>query len=229
MSIYDNYCEIRDKVAQAAVSSGRKPESVKVISVSKTFPLSDINEAIRSGITLFGENRVQEAKEKIPFLTGSAEFHLIGHLQSNKAKDAVKLFSMIHSIDKSDTAQKVDREAAAIGKVQNILIQVNTSGEISKSGVSPDELPALIEKISGLQNIRPFGLMTIGPMTDDRKSVQKSFADLALLLRQVNERFGLSMTELSMGMSGDFELAVAEGATLVRIGSAIFGKRSYPV
>jgi pyridoxal phosphate enzyme (YggS family) len=227
MGIYENYCEIRDKADKAARAAGRDPESVKIIAVSKTFPVSDINEAIRHGITLFGENRVQEAKEKIPMLEKPADFHLIGHLQSNKAKEAVKLFSLIHSLDKAETAGRIDREAAAIEKVQEVLIQVNTSGESTKSGVDPAGVFDLFEHISGLQNIRPSGLMTIGPMTDDKTSIRKSFADLALLLRQVNGRFGLSMTELSMGMSGDFELAIAEGATLVRVGSAIFGKRSY--
>jgi PLP dependent protein len=227
MSIIDNYRQIQDLINTTALSCGRDPSSIRIVAVSKTFPVSDINEAIRDGITLFGENRIQEAREKIPNVVGTADFHLIGHLQSNKAKEAVKFFSMIHSIDKAETAQKIDREAQLIGKVQNVLIQVNTSGEETKSGVSPDDVFALFEKISGLQNLRPSGLMTIGPLTDNRESIQKAFARLAELKERLNAQFGLGLTELSMGMSGDYEIAVKEGATLVRIGSAIFGKRSY--
>ena len=153
MTILENYTAVRNSVIQKAISCGRNPDDITIIAVSKTFPVSDINEAISSGIRIFGENKVQEAKGKVPDLTGHYSLHLIGHLQSNKAKDAVRIFDLIHSIDSFSTAEKVDREATAAGKVQKILIQVNTSGEESKSGCAPEETVELCTKISRLQNI----------------------------------------------------------------------------
>jgi pyridoxal phosphate enzyme (YggS family) len=227
MSIRENYEHISERVRASALACGRDPSTIRIVAVSKTFPASDIQEAISQGITLFGENRVQEAKEKAGTLEGDYELHLIGHLQSNKAKDAVRLFSLIHSIDKFETAEKVNREAAAIDKVQDVLIQVNTSGETTKSGINPDETESFYQKINNLQNLRLIGLMTIGPMTDNVEKVREAFAQLAFLKDELNKNAGTDLHELSMGMSGDFEIAVQEGATLVRIGSAIFGKRSY--
>ena len=227
MGICENYNAIRADVDRSARACGRDPESVTVIAVSKTFPASDINEAIRGGIRVFGESRLQETKEKLPLLEGEFSLHLIGHLQSNKAKDAVRIFDLIHSIDKESTAEKVSIEAAAIGKVQKILIQVNTSGEASKSGCAPSEAAELCEKISRLQNIRVEGLMTIGPNVDTVESVKQSFSLLRTLRDRMRDRTGLALTELSMGMSGDYAIAVEEGATLLRIGSAIFGNRTY--
>jgi PLP dependent protein len=227
MSIRENYAKISERVRASAITCGRDPSTIRIVAVSKTFPASDIHEAISQGITLFGENRVQEAKEKAGILTGTYELHLVGHLQSNKAKDAVRLFSLIHSIDRIETAEKVNREAAAIGKVQKILIQVNTSGESTKFGIDPDETESFYKTINNLQNLRPTGLMTIGPLTDNVEKVREAFSRLASLKDALNINAGADLHELSMGMSGDFEIAVQEGATLVRVGSAIFGKRSY--
>jgi pyridoxal phosphate enzyme (YggS family) len=230
MSIASNYRMISDQVAQTAMDSGRKPDDIRIIAVSKGFPVESIREALDANIHLFGENRVQEGSAKIAALAGVSSppsFHLIGHLQSNKAKEAVRLFDCIHSIDKIDTAQRVDREAGLIGKRQRILVQVNTSGELSKSGCSPDQACALCESISSLHNIELAGLMTIGPLTDNEFSVRASFADLYKLRESIRESTGLPLDELSMGMSGDFKIAIAEGATLLRIGSALFGERVY--
>ena len=227
MTIFDNYTAIKQIVNETALTCGRNPGEIRIIAVSKTFPVADINEAIAHGITLFGENRIQEAKEKKPLITGNHSLHLIGHLQSNKAKEAIRLFDCIHSIDKFETAEKVNHEAFAADKVQEILVQVNTSGEASKSGCSPRDALMICKKISQLKNIRLSGLMTIGPLTDNKDSVKLAFSLLRQLRDSISQETGLPLKELSMGMSGDFEAAIIEGATLLRIGSAIFGNRTY--
>ena len=227
MGIADNYRLIAERVSRTAVACGRAPGSVRIVAVSKTHPADAITEAQTGGAIIFGENKVQEAKEKFPLLKGTFEFHLVGHLQSNKAKEAVRMFDLIHSIDSFSTAQKVDREAAAIGKKQRILVQVNTSGEESKSGIHPDEAEKLCAEISSLGNLSLEGLMTIGPLSDDEKRIRESFILLAGLRNSIQSKLGIILPELSMGMSGDYEIAISEGATLVRIGSAIFGNRTY--
>ncbi len=228
MSIAENFRTVRDRVASAAHRAGRDPESIRIISVSKTFPAENIQEAIDSGIRLFGENRIQEAKNKIPLLKGDFVFHMIGHLQSNKARDAVELFDIIHSIGGVSTAERVNREAQKAGKTQKILIQVNTSGEESKSGIAPEEALELAADCSAMKNLQLLGLMTIGPLTDEEKKIRDCFRRTAMIMQEINRQCGLSMRELSMGMSGDFEIAVEEGATMVRVGSLIFGGRTYP-
>ncbi len=227
MNIIDNYRKIRERINDKALSSGRNPDDIKIISVSKTFPYTDIQEAIDSGITLFGENKVQETILKLPHLHGNFNFHMLGHLQTNKAKDAVKLFEMIHSIDKEETALKVNNEALKINKVQRILIQIKTSEEETKSGISPDEAVKLAEYITSLKNLRLEGVMSIGPLTDDSKTTERSFKETADTLININRTLSLNLKELSMGMSGDYLMAVEHGATMLRIGTAIFGKRSY--
>jgi len=227
MTIIENYHAVREKAAAAAVKSGREPESVRIVAVSKTFPAPIVQEAIDQGILLLGENKIQEAKNKIPLLTGEAAFHMIGHLQSNKAREAVELFDLIHSIDKQSTADKINREAEKIDKIQKILIQVNTSGETAKSGVAPDQLTDLVREVLTLKNIRLEGFMTMAPFTTDEKPVRHAFSETRRLMAETNETFGISLKELSMGMSGDFEKAIEEGATLIRVGSLIFGERTY--
>ncbi len=226
MSLIENFLEVRAHIDAIARSAGRNPEEITIVAVSKTHPAGIIQEAVDSGIRLFGENRVQEARAKIPLLKGDFEFHLVGHLQSNKARDAVALFSMIQSIDKPGTAEKVDLEAGKTGKIQKILVQVNTSGEDSKSGVEPSGTVELCRALTGMQNLRLEGLMTIGPLTGDAGKIRDSFRMLRGLLNDVNTRLGLDLRELSMGMSSDYPIAVEEGATIVRIGTAIFGTRS---
>lgn len=225
MSIIDNYNQIKSTIESIAHNAGRDARSITIIAVSKTFPVQIIQEAIDNGITLFGENRVQEAKAKILELQGNFTFHLVGHLQSNKAKDAVKLFECIHSIDKLSTAIEVDKEAKKINKIQNILIEVNTSGEPSKFGVEPEKAFELCKGILDLHNLNCIGLMTVGPLTEDRNRIRDAFKQLKLLQEDINQKLGISMRELSMGMSGDFDIAIEEGATMVRIGTAIFGQR----
>ena len=226
MAVIDNYNRVRERVTAAADSAGRDADSVRIIAVSKTFPPEIMQEALNAGITEFGENKIQEAKNKIPRLRGNASFHMIGHLQSNKAKEAVNFFDVIHSIDKYGTAEKVSGEAEKINKIQKILIQVNTSQEDSKSGVDPDDVIQLAEKIRGLKNLELLGLMTMAPFTEDRDIIRSCFRMTADLLNRINKEGGTPLKELSMGMSHDFEIAVEEGATIVRIGGLIFGERT---
>ncbi len=227
MSISENFNAVRNRASEAAMRVHRNPSDITVLSVSKTFPAEYVQEAVDSGIRLFGENRVQEAKEKIPALTGDFAFHMIGHLQSNKAKDAVSLFDVIHSIDSLSTLEKVDQEAFRLGKVQKILIQINSSGEETKSGTDFQNASELAGRALDLKNISLLGFMTIGPLNGTPESIRTSFRRTRETLEKTNLKYGISLKELSMGMSGDFETAVEEGATIIRVGSLIFGGRNY--
>jgi pyridoxal phosphate enzyme (YggS family) len=227
MSIFDNYKKVCDDIAATAGSIGRDPGNIRIIAVSKNFDVTVVQQAIDAGITIFGENKVQEAKQKVPKLRGDFTFHMVGHLQSNKARDAVKLFDMIHSIDKDDTARKVDLEAGRIGKTQKVLIQVNASGEETKSGVAPVSAVELARRIREMGHLELRGLMTMAPFTDDQNVIRRTFRVTKQLLDEINGSLGLALDELSMGMSADYRIAVEEGATLVRIGTAIFGQRNY--
>jgi hypothetical protein len=227
MSIIEKYNRIKDEIEAAAEKDGRNPDDIKIISVSKTFPAETVQSAIDSGIELFGENKIQEASDKIPLLHGKFKFHMIGHLQSNKSKEAVRLFDLIHSIDKSETAKKVSIEAEKVHKIQNILIQVNTAGESQKSGSDPENLFTIFDIILPLKNIKIIGLMAMAPFTDDKIIIGNCFSKARKLLEQINDRYNIKLKELSMGMSSDYKIAIAEGATMVRIGSAIFGYRNY--
>ncbi len=227
-SIRDNYDALASEIDEFCRKSGRDPGEVKIVAVSKTFSVETIQDAIDQGITLLGENKVQEASGKIPGLTGSFSFHMVGHLQSNKARDAVKLFDCIHSIDKFSTAIKVDAEAAKIDKIQKILVQVNISHEESKSGTGEEETLNLIKNITELEHIELLGLMTMAPFTDEEEPIRRSFRVLRELMEKINRTLSLDLKELSMGMSSDYRIAVEEGSTMVRIGTAIFGQRDYP-
>lgn len=225
MSIIDNYRRIRDDIDAVARSCGRDPGDIRIIAVSKNFSAGIVQEAIDGGILLFGENRVQEAKGKIPLLRGDCAFHMVGHLQSNKARDAVALFEVIHSIDSVGTAERLNAEAERAGKRQKILVQVNASGEESKSGVDPRSAMELAAAVTALGSIELRGLMTMAPFTDDEDVIRNSFGATRELLGRINGELGLHLEELSMGMSSDYRVAVEEGATMVRIGTAIFGNR----
>lgn len=225
MNYYSNYKNIKNDINECASKISRDPESIKILSVSKTFPHTIVQDAINSGITLFGENKIKEAKSKIPLLSGTFEFHMIGHLQSNKAKDAVKLFSMIHSISSISTAGKINREAFNLGKIQDILIQINSSGEESKSGIAPAQSIDLAGAISEMENLNLKGIMTVGPLTDNESEIRKAFSLTRTTMETINSKLGLALKEISMGMSNDFLIAIEEGATIVRIGSSIFGSR----
>ncbi len=227
MSIAENLKTVVDRIAAAAKRAGREPSSVRLIVVTKTVDVDRIREAVAAGAVILGENRVQEAKAKIEKLGGIAGWHLIGHLQSNKAKYAVKLFDMIHSVDNLELAKEIDKQAAKIGKIQNVLIEVSIAGEAQKAGVGLDRTVDLVKEAAKFKNIAIQGIMTVPPLLDDPEAVRPYFREMRALadgIRKENTP-NVNMKELSMGMSGDFEVAVEEGATMVRVGTAIFGKR----
>ncbi len=227
MSIADNIRTIRDRITSAANRAGRDPASIRLIAVTKTVDVDRIEEAVKAGALILGENRVQEAKEKIEKLGRIATWHLIGHLQTNKAKYAVKLFDMIHSVDNIELAKEIDKQAAKINKAQDVLIEVSIAGEAAKAGVPIGNAPGLVREAAKLKHISIKGLMTIPPFLDDPGQVRPYFKKLRELSESiVKENIpGVSMNELSMGMSSDFEVAIEEGATMVRVGTAIFGVR----
>lgn len=227
MSIADKYKKIQDDVITAAQRCGRNPDEISILAVTKTVPYPIIQDAIDSGITLFGENRVQEAKAKTSLLHGNFSIQMIGHLQSNKSADAVKLFDLIHSVDKISTARALDTEAEKSCKKQKILIQIKTHEEDTKSGISPEESLKLAENILILKNLELQGVMTIGPLTDNAEITRRAFRETSAALVRLNNETGLKMHHLSMGMSGDYTIAVEEGSTILRIGSSIFGAREY--
>jgi PLP dependent protein len=207
--------EVRSRIADAARRSGRAPASVTLVAVGKTYPLDDLLAAHAAGVTFFGENRVQEAETKFPLLPPGCAAHLIGPIQSNKANRAAKIATAVQTIDSVDLARRLDRAAVALGKRLGAFVQVRLGGEATKSGVEPVDVPALVAAVKELPALDLCGLMTIPPPGDTRKH----FAVLRELAAS------LSLRDLSMGMSDDFEAAVEEGATLVRVGSAIFGER----
>jgi pyridoxal phosphate enzyme (YggS family) len=227
-SIQSRVERVEGRIKEAALSSGRNPKSVKLVAASKTVPVDDIRAGITAGVTIVGENYVQEAKEKIEAIgRDNVSWHFIGHLQSNKAKYAVRLFDLIHSVDSIKLAREIDRRARSIDRLQPILIQVNISGEETKSGIDGEQALELVREISALKNIAVRGLMTMPPYFNAPDKVRPYFRALRSLQELVRKEAipNVEMTELSMGMTGDFEAAIQEGATLVRIGTAIFGER----
>lgn len=220
---------ITKRICQAAEACGRNPESVRLVAVSKTVSAGRVREAVDAGVTVLGENYIQEASEKISALSDcNVSWHFIGHLQSNKAKYAVRLFDLIHTVDSLKLANELNRQAANINKIQNILVQVNIGNEESKSGTSAEELQTLLREIGRLTHLSVKGLMTIPPFYDEAEKVRPFFSAIRELQNQIKSAAipNISMDELSMGMSGDFETAIEEGATLVRIGTAVFGERN---
>jgi pyridoxal phosphate enzyme (YggS family) len=220
--------QVRERIRKVCESCNRDADSVRLVAVSKTIPAGTVKEAIESGVRILGENYVQEAREKFDALIQyPVSWHFIGHLQSNKTKYAVRLFDLIHSVDSLKLARELDKQAKKVDKIQQILVQVNISEEDTKSGIRADEAPRLISEISELENLSIRGLMTMPPYFYQPEKVKPFFAALRKLRDQVKERSltNVSMEELSMGMTGDFEVAIEEGATLVRIGTAIFGER----
>lgn len=220
LDIADNVARVRDRLARAAERAGRRADDVLLIGVSKTVDVERIRAAVAAGITALGENRVQEAKAKIAELGRPAAWHLIGHLQTNKVKDALELFDLIHSLDRLELAREIERRAAGRGRVVEALLQVNVAAEASKGGVGPDAVGEALDVIGKLAHIRVRGLMTIPPEVEHPDESRPWFRRL----RELAERHALP--QLSMGMSGDFEIAVEEGATMVRVGTAIFGPRA---
>lgn len=219
--------DVRRRIAKALRRAGREGEHVRLIAVTKTVPVERIRQAIEYGLRELGENRVQEAEKKIPQLPREVCWHFIGHLQSNKARKAVPLFDWIQSVDSVHLAERLNRMAAEIGRTIPVLIQVALGNEPTKHGVAPDDLFELARAVARMTYLDVRGLMAIPPFFEDPEKVRPFFRKLAELRRQVNERaiFPHPLMELSMGMSHDFEVAIEEGATMVRIGTAIFGER----
>jgi PLP dependent protein len=214
-----NLERVRERVARAAERAGRSAADVLLIGISKTVDTERIRQAIEAGVPALGENRVQEARAKIADLGRPVPWHLVGHLQTNKVRDALELFDVIQSLDRLDLAKELDKRGRARGRAVDTLVEVNVAGEASKGGVAPDGLGELLEAIGGLPHVTVRGLMAIPPAATEPDDSRVWFQ----ALRKLGERHGLS--ELSMGMSGDFEVAIEEGATVVRVGTAIFGPR----
>jgi pyridoxal phosphate enzyme (YggS family) len=226
-SIHKNIEEIRSRIAEAALRSGRDPGSIRLLAAVKMVPPQVIQEAIDAGVTLLGENRVQEAEAKIGELGHTVAWHMIGHLQTNKVKKALELFDAIESVDSDRLAREIESRAAQMDRVVDVLIEVNTSCEDSKFGVLPEQTIELVQKIAFLPHIGIRGLMTMGRWVPDPADVRPCYR----MLRELRDRIvelgieGVSMDELSMGMSHDYEVAIEEGATEVRLGTALFGSR----
>ena len=219
---------IHDRI-QAALTRAGRTDKVDLVAVSKTRTVDEMHEAELSPyIDSFGENRVQEgeAKRKV-YGTSRLTWRLIGHLQANKVRKALELFDAIDSLDSIDLALRVDRIAGELGKIIPVLIEVNTSGEVSKSGISPENFLQLLDAVLPLQNLRLDGLMTVGPITDSESETRRAFASLRELAESARTHSGLSLPMLSMGMSSDFETAILEGSTMIRIGTLLFGARDY--
>lgn len=219
VDIAANLARVRERIARAAERAGRRAEDVLLVGVSKTVEVERIRAAVAAGLPALGENRVQEAREKIAALGRPVPWHLVGHLQTNKVRDALALFDLIHSLDRLDLARELDRRARQRGQAVRTLLQVNVAGEATKGGFAPDQVDAALEALAGLDGVRVEGLMTIPPPVERAEDARGWFRALAAL----GKRLGLP--HLSMGMSADFEVAIEEGATIVRVGTAIFGPR----
>ena len=213
-----NLSEIQNDIRTAAKKAGRRPEEIRLICVTKEAKSAQILDALSNGAKELGENRVKEAVLKYRAIGDKAIWHLIGHLQTNKVKDSLSMFELIHSVDSIKLARCIDKEAKRIGKIQKILIEVNVSGEQTKFGISPEDLGEVLESLKDLKNIEINGLMTVTPLTDQAEDSRPHFR----VLRELRDKYKLK--ELSMGMTQDYEVAIEEGATMVRIGSAIFKK-----
>ncbi len=227
MNFAENLNLIQQRIAAACARAGRDARSVTLIAVSKTHPPEAIQLAADAGLLTFGENKVQEAKAKIPLCPGKLRWHFIGHLQSNKCRDAVELFCMIQSVDSLALAQELNKRCEAAAKTMPVLLEVNVAGEASKFGYQPERLLAELAALNALLRLEIHGLMTVPPYVTDPEKARPHFRRLRELKTECEQILGAPLPHLSMGMSGDFEVAIEEGATMVRIGSALFGERSY--
>lgn len=227
--VTENLKSVEEKINRACERCGRKREEVTLIAVSKTKPVEMMEEALQSGIRTFGENKVQEIVKKQPLLPDGLDWHMIGHLQRNKVRQIAGKVAMIHSVDSLRLAEQIQKEYKNLDIMAKILIEVNIAGEESKFGLASEETEELIRKIAQMPNLRVCGLMTIAPFTDDPEKNRIHFSNLRKLLVDINSKNidNISMTELSMGMTGDYEVAIEEGATMVRVGTGIFGDRQY--
>jgi len=226
--ITENIKHVLEKIDRKCAEFGRNSKEIKLIAVSKNFSTDDINAAFEGGLKHFGENKAQELNTKFEVLGDKVTWHFIGHLQKNKVKFAVRSAEYIHSVDSLSLADEINKKAEQLNKVQKILLQVKTSEEETKSGIkSEDEVFSLAKSCIELKNVELIGLMTIAPFTDDEEEIRKSFRYLRKLRDEFNQRGFKNIKELSMGMTSDYEIAIEEGATWLRIGTAIFGQRDY--
>ena len=226
MEIIKNNLEIiNEKIKKAALKADKNPEEIKLVAVAKTATIEQMEEAIKAGVKIVGENKVQEAKEKYQIITADIEWHLVGHLQTNKVKYAVEIFDCIHSVDSIKLAKEIDKRSLQFGKTTNVLVEVNVSGEETKYGIKPEEVVLFLKNISEFTGIRVRGLMTIAPIVEDKEEVRPYFRKLRELSKEIKSKNikNVKMDYLSMGMTDDFEVAIEEGANMVRIGRGIFG------
>ena len=225
-SIADNLERVREQIAQAAAKAGGDVKDVELVAISKTHPAQKVREAVEAGQTLFGESRVQEARAKIPELSSTIRWHFVGHLQKNKVRQALPLFEMIHSVDSLALAQDINRIAEEEGLYPRVLLEVNVAGEGSKFGFAPDDLREQMEALLALRRLSIEGLMCIPPLAVESEDSRKVFVQVRELRDSLEKEFNMKLPQLSMGMTQDFPIGIEEGATLVRVGTAIFGERS---
>jgi PLP dependent protein len=225
-SIAENLKHVREQISTAAAKSGRAPNDIELVAIAKTHPAESVREAIEAGQTLFGESRVQEARAKIPELPSNCRWHFVGHLQKNKARQALPLFEMIHSVDSLALAQDINRIAEEEGLYPRVLLEVNVAGEGSKFGFAHDDLRESMEALLGLMRLSIDGLMCIPPVAVEPEDSRKFFVEVRELRDSLENEFNMKLPQLSMGMTQDFAIAIEEGATLVRVGTAIFGERT---
>jgi PLP dependent protein len=225
VSIAENLERVREQIAQAAAKTGRDVKDIELVAITKTHSANKVREAIEAGHTLFGESRVQEARAKIPELRSNIRWHFVGHLQKNKVRQALPLFEMIHSVDSLPLAEDINRVSQEEALHPRVLLEVNVAGEGSKFGFSPQKLRDQMEALLALPRLSILGLMTIPPLAEEAEASRKYFIQLRELRDRLQTEFRVDLAQLSMGMTQDFPIAVEEGATLVRVGTAIFGER----
>ena len=225
-NIAENLAAVQERIAAACDRAGRAPEDVQLVAVGKKFPAPIIHEAADCGLTLFGENRVQEAKAKIPDCPGHLRWHFIGNLQTNKCRDAVALFDFLHAVDSLHLAAELNKRCEQAAKVMPVLLEVNVSGEGSKHGFTPESAAAAMEAFFEFPQLEIHGLMTMAPFTRQPENARPYFQKLRELKSACEARLGAPLPDLSMGMSGDYEIAIEEGATIIRLGTTLFGPRS---
>lgn len=227
MMIHDNINRLQQKIDEICRKCGRNSSEILLIAVSKNNPISAIEEVQKCGLLHFGENKAQELRDKSEIKSEGIFWHFIGHLQTNKVKYAVKSAEMIHSVDSEKVLDEINKRAEAENKIQKILFEVNTSDESNKYGVRDfNSLKKLVDEADKMSNVKPIGLMTMAPYTDDKKNIRDCFVQLREWKEELS-RIGHNLTELSMGMTNDFDIAIEEGSTIIRIGTAIFGERDY--
>jgi len=227
-SVAENLERVRERIAQAAAKAGRAVDEIELVAITKTHDAERVREAIEAGQILFGESRVQEARVKIPELPSNLRWHFVGHLQKNKIRHALPLFELIHSVDSLSLAQEINRIAEEEGMHPRVLLEVNVAGEGSKFGFPPDKMRQDMEALLALPRLSIEGLMTIPPLAKEAEASREYFVDLRELRDRLETEFQMKLPHLSMGMTNDFPVAVEEGATLARVGTAIFGERSPP-